>query len=202
MLFDCLQLLPICCSTHPLLACPPSGHSRSSPSFTLSTRSASPGSSSLESVTRLLKACRHKRLPSLPQLPAQDALTHIQTPTFSFIQAMDPHSIFRHLLHTIDPQPLTHDAASGVASTSGLDTSLSFHSNGRCPEEARVGTELRRAVKPKKMHEIVRLSELAHEVASLSECSEIVDLGSGQARRDPCWRASVGTQCTELCFVT
>ncbi|KAL3893202.1 MAG: hypothetical protein SGPRY_014394, partial [Prymnesium sp.] len=83
--------------------------------------------------------------------------------------------------------PFTHDATTGVASTSGLDTSLSFHSNGRCPEEARVGTELRRAVKPKKMHEIVRLSELAHEVASLSECSEIVDLGSGQARRDPCW---------------
>ena len=65
--------------------------------------------------------------------------------------------------------------ADGVAAVSGLDvpsvdvSRLSkLRSNGRCPEEARVGTDLRRAVKPKKMHEIVRLSDLTDQIGRLS----------------------------------
>ena len=37
--------------------------------------------------------------------------------------------------------------------------------HGRCAEQEALDTEIRRAVKPKKMHEIVRLSRLADEVA-------------------------------------
>ena len=52
--------------------------------------------------------------------------------------------------------------------------------NGRCPEEVSVGAELRRAVKPKKMHEILRLSDLVDEIGAHARCTDVVDLGSGQ----------------------
>ena len=41
-------------------------------------------------------------------------------------------------------------------------------------------TALRSSIKPKKMHEIVRLSELSDRVASEAGCDVIVDVGSGQ----------------------
>ena len=43
-----------------------------------------------------------------------------------------------------------------------------------------VATALRSSIKPKKMHEIVRLSELSDRVASEAGCDVIVDVGSGQ----------------------
>ena len=51
---------------------------------------------------------------------------------------------------------------------------------GRCAEQRHVATALRSSIKPKKMHEIVRLSELSDRVASEAGCDVIVDVGSGQ----------------------
>ena len=52
--------------------------------------------------------------------------------------------------------------------------------DGRSPEEVELGVDLRRAVKPKKMHEIVHLGSLTDRVARASACETVVDVGSGQ----------------------
>eukprot|EP00967_Tisochrysis_lutea_P129421 scaffold222568_cov36-Tisochrysis_lutea.AAC.1 len=50
---------------------------------------------------------------------------------------------------------------------------------GRCDEERAINTELRCQVKPKKMHEIVRLSDASDRVGRAASCDTAVDVGSG-----------------------
>ena len=53
--------------------------------------------------------------------------------------------------------------------------------DGRCLEgEDTMDRELRRAVKPKKMHEITRLTHLVDALATSVGCDVLVDVGSGQ----------------------
>lgn len=59
-------------------------------------------------------------------------------------------------------------------------TPASAVANGRCAEEALLDKQLRRAVNPKKMHEIVRLGALADRLGRAAGCDEMVDVGSGQ----------------------
>lgn len=51
--------------------------------------------------------------------------------------------------------------------------------SGRCAEEEQMDTALRDSVKPKKMHEIVHLSQLVDSVADGAGCTQLVDVGSG-----------------------
>lgn len=82
-----------------------------------------------------------------------------------------------------------------VASLTGLDvsdidvktgTGTTWANNerktadGRCPEELYMGVDLRVAVKPKKMHEIIHLGKLTDRVARIAGCDNMVDVGSGQ----------------------
>ena len=43
-----------------------------------------------------------------------------------------------------------------------------------------MGVDLRVAVKPKKMHEIIHLGKLTDRVARMAGCDNVVDVGSGQ----------------------
>jgi len=52
--------------------------------------------------------------------------------------------------------------------------------DGRCAEELYMGVDLRLAVKPKKMHEIIHLGSLTDRIARLAGCDNVVDVGSGQ----------------------
>ena len=52
--------------------------------------------------------------------------------------------------------------------------------DGRSPEEDQLGVDLRRAVNPKKMHEIVHLGSATDRVAREAKCDLLVDVGSGQ----------------------
>jgi len=61
-----------------------------------------------------------------------------------------------------------------------IEPEVAVRTNGRCAEETAVNSSLWRSVTPKKVHEMVRLSALADEVARHARCDTLVDIGSGQ----------------------
>ncbi|KAJ8288000.1 hypothetical protein COCON_G00006590 [Conger conger] len=82
---------------------------------------------------------------------------------------------FRATAHALAFPRRTCDTAVQKVGTRGLDEFQENHS-----QSSLLGHNFRKHVKPKKQHEINKLGQLVKQLCDLTECNNVVDVGSGQ----------------------